>query len=143
MPLDIDNLETSFDAIAPRGDEFVEKFYERFFVHAPEAKKLFPADMTNQRAMALSVLVLLRKSLRNLERVVPTLRDLGYRHVAYGTLPEHYPPAGVALIEAMTEIAGDAWRPEYERAWIDAWAVIAGTMMDGAAQAVADQRLAA
>jgi hypothetical protein len=33
----------------------------------------------------------------------------------------------------MAEIAGDAWRPEYERAWAGAFAVVAGAMLEGAA----------
>ena len=35
--------------------------------------------------------MLLRKSLRDLDAIVPTLRELGARHVAYGARPEHYP----------------------------------------------------
>jgi hemoglobin-like flavoprotein len=54
--------------------------------------------------MLLSALVLLRQSLRNLEDIVPTLRDLGARHVAYGARPEHYPVVGAVLISAMAEI---------------------------------------
>jgi hypothetical protein len=34
--------------------------------------------------MLLGTLVLLRKSLRNIDAIVPKLRDLGVRHVAYG-----------------------------------------------------------
>ena len=43
--------------------------------------------------MLLGALVLLRKSLRNLDPIVPKLRELGARHVAYGAVPEHYHPA--------------------------------------------------
>jgi hemoglobin-like flavoprotein len=40
---------------------------------------------------------------------------------------------GAVLIESMAELAGDAWRPEYQQAWSDAFAVVAGAMLDGAA----------
>ena len=82
--------------------------------------------------MLLGALVLLRKSSRDLDAIVPKLRELGARHVAYGARPEHYPVVGQALIAAMAEIAGDAWRPEYERAWAAAFEVVAGAMLDGA-----------
>src|SRR4051795_128868 len=146
MTLNIDNLETSFDLIAPRGDELMEEFYARLFAAAPGVRGLFPADMNRQRAMLLSALVLLRKSLRDLDRIVPTLRSLGARHVAYGALPEHYPVVGTLLIESMAHVAGDAWRPEYGTAWADAYAVVAAEMMAGAEQAIAQEvggRLAA
>src|SRR5207253_10563140 len=94
MAMNIEYLETSFDLVAPRGDELIEDFYARLFATAPAVRPLFPADMTRQRAMLLSALVLLRKSLRDLDRIVPTLRALGARHVAYGAQPEHYPVVG-------------------------------------------------
>ena len=135
MSLDLDALETSFDLVAPRGDELMNIFYARLFVAAPGVRTLFPRDMETQKKMLLSALVLLRQSLRNLEEIVPTLRDLGARHLAYGARPEHYPVVGAALISAMAEIAGPDWAPEYEQAWADAFDVVAGAMIAGAAEA--------
>jgi len=133
MSLDLAALETSFDLIAPRGDELMDAFYARLFAAAPAVKPLFAGtDLRRQKAMLLSTLVLLRKSLRNLDAIVPKLHALGARHVAYGARPEHYPVVGQALIGAMAEIAGDAWRPEYELAWLDAVAVVADVMLEGA-----------
>src|SRR5690348_12884283 len=78
MPLDIDALETSFDLIAPRGDELVDVFYARLFTAAPAVKPLFAhTDLRRQKAMLLATLVLLRKSLRDLDAIVPKLRALG------------------------------------------------------------------
>jgi hemoglobin-like flavoprotein len=93
--------------------------------------------------MLLGALVLLRKSLRDLDAIVPTLRDMGARHVGYGAEPAHYPVVGEVLIASMAEIAGDAWRPAYSRAWADAYGVVARAMLDGAAAAAAEERLAA
>jgi methyl-accepting chemotaxis protein len=133
MPLDLDALETSFDLVAPRGDDLVDDFYARLFATAPAVKPLFAAtDLRKQKAMLLAALVLLRKSLRDLDAIVPTLRRLGARHVAYGAQPAHYPVVGEVLIASMAEIAGEQWRPEYERAWAEAFAVVAGVMLAGA-----------
>ena len=65
--------------------------------------------------------------------IAPTLRALGERHTAYGAHPDHYPVVGEILIASMADLAGDAWRPEYERAWSAAFDVVAGAMLDGAA----------
>jgi methyl-accepting chemotaxis protein len=132
MALNLDALETSFDLVAPRGEELVEIFYARLFVAAPAVVPLFAGtDMSKQRSKLLVTLVLLRKSLASLDAIVPTLRELGRRHVAYGAQPEHYPVVAEVLIAAMAEVAGDAWRPEYERAWAEALAVVAGAMLSG------------
>ena len=135
MSLDLEALETSFDLVAPRGEELMDEFYARLFAAAPGVRTLFPRDMQTQKTMLLSALVLLRKSLRNLDAVVPTLRTLGARHVAYGARPEHYPVVGSVLIESMAAIAGPAWTPEYEQAWGAAFEIVAGTMLEGAAEA--------
>jgi hemoglobin-like flavoprotein len=134
MSLDVISLETSFDLVAPRGDELMDVFYARLFAAAPAVRPLFAGtDLARQKQMLLGALVLLRKSLRDLDAVVPKLRELGARHVAYGAEPEHYAVVGEALIASMAEIAGDAWRVEYEQAWATAYAVVAGAMLDGAA----------
>jgi len=133
MDLNINALETSFDHIAARGDELMDVFYARLFAVAPGVKPLFAgADLKRQKGMLLAALVLLRRSLRDLDSVTPKLRDLGARHVRYGAQPEHYPVVGDVLISSMAEIAGEAWTVEYELAWTEAFAVVAGAMLDGA-----------
>jgi hemoglobin-like flavoprotein len=140
MSLDVTLLETSFDLVAPRGGELVETFYANLFAAAPAVEPLFAeADLTQQKAKLLGTLVLLRKSLRNLDAIVPKLRDMGARHVAYGARPEHYPVVGNVLIAAMADIAGDGWRPEYTDAWTTAYGVVAGAMLAGAAASEAER----
>jgi hemoglobin-like flavoprotein len=139
VQIDLESLETTFDLVAPRGDELMDIFYARLFEAAPSVRPLFDAtDLRRQKAMLLGTLVLLRNSLRNLDAIVPKLRALGARHVAYGVEPEHYVVVGEVLIASMAEIAGDAWRPEHELAWAAALAVVADVMLSGAAAAELD-----
>ncbi|MDA0182403.1 globin domain-containing protein [Solirubrobacter phytolaccae] len=134
--MDLNALEGSFDLVAPRGDELMELFYARLFATAPAVQPLFAhADMARQRQMLLSALVLLRRSLRNLDAVLPRLRELGARHVAYGAEEAHYAVVGSTLIGAMAELAGGDWRIEYTEAWTEAFGVVAGAMLEGAAEA--------
>jgi hemoglobin-like flavoprotein len=131
--MNLQALETSFDLVAPRGDELMDEFYARLFEAAPAVKPLFAgSDLKKQKSMLLGTLVLLRKSLRDLDAIVPKLRELGGRHVAYGARPEHYPVVGDVLIASMAKIAGDAWSPEYEAAWGEAFGIVAGAMIEGA-----------
>ena len=133
MNLNINALEASFDHLAPRGDELVDVFYGRLFAVAPGVQPLFAGtDLKKQKGMLLAALVLLRRSLRDLDSIVPKLRDMGARHVRYGAQPEHYPVVGEVLIASMAEVAGDAWTVEHDSAWTEAFAVVAGAMLDGA-----------
>src|SRR5688572_7081792 len=136
MHLDLDALETSFDLVAPHAGELADDFYARLFATAPAVKPLFGGtDMRRQKTMLLATLVLVRKSLRDLDAIVPKLRELGARHVEYGAQPAHYPVVGRVLIASMEEIAGDAWEPRHERAWGDALGLVVGAMLEGAADA--------
>jgi hemoglobin-like flavoprotein len=133
MTLNLEALESSFDLVAPRGDELMDVFYARLFAAAPAVKPLFAGtDLQRQKTMLLGTLVLLRKSLRDLDAIVPKLRELGARHVAYGAEPAHYPVVGEALIAAMAEVAGPAWKADYEEAWAEAFGIVAGAMLEGA-----------
>ena len=139
MSLDLEALETSFDIVAPRGDDLMDVFYARLFDAAPAVRPLFAGtDLRRQKAMLLSALVLVRKSQRDLDAIVPTLHKLGAHHVAYGARPEHYPVVATVLIASMAEVAGPAWSPDHERAWAAALDVVAGAMLAGAAAAELD-----
>jgi hemoglobin-like flavoprotein len=131
--MDLVALETSFDLIAPHGDELTEIFYANLFAAAPSVEPLFAhTDMRRQRAMLLAALGMLRRSLRNLDQVLPALREMGARHVAYGAEPEHYPVVGEVLIGAMAEVGGRFWRKSYTEAWTEAFGAVAGVMIEGA-----------
>lgn len=134
LPIQI--LEESFDLLAPRGEELVEIFYRGLFEAAPAVRPLFAgADPRNQRTKLLATLVLLRKSLRDLNAIAPKLRTLGALHVAYGARPEHYPVVADVMLESMAELAGEAWTLPVAAAWRQALNYVAGVMLDGATEA--------
>ena len=87
--------------------------------------------------------MLLRRHLRDLDTIVPTLRDLGARHVAYGVRAHHYPIVGEALLLVDGRRRGEHWTIEYDRAWTAAFGVVAGAMLDGAAELGSPRRGAA
>ncbi len=133
MELNVPALETSFDLVAPHGEQLMDEFYVQLFKTAPAVVPLFAAtDLQRQKTKLLSTLVLVRNSLRDLNALVPNLRKLGTRHIAYGAQPEHYSVVAETLIVAMATIAGAAWRSEHESAWRDAFALVASAMLDGA-----------
>jgi hemoglobin-like flavoprotein len=141
MTLQLETLETSFDLIAPRGEELVDVFYARLFETAPAVKPLFAnGDLDKQKAMLLATLVLLRKSLRDLEAITPRLRLMGARHVAYGAQPEHYPIVAEVMLASMAEIAGDSWTEDVAAAWAGALGLVSTAMLEGAERAQAPRR---
>lgn len=137
--LDVDLLETTFEAVKPRAGELVEFFYSRLFERHPAVLPLFAgADMREQQGKLLSALALVVASLRQPDALVPALQRLGEKHVGYGAMPGHYDAVGAVLLDALAHIAGGAWTDEAARAWSDAFTVVAGVMI-GAAEAATAQ----
>jgi hemoglobin-like flavoprotein len=135
MSLDLEALETSFDLVAPRGDELMDEFFSRLFATVPSAKPLFGTDLRRQKAMLLALLVFVRGSLRNLDASAPTLQRIGACNAVHGARPKHYPIVGQMLIVSMAAVADEQWKPEYEQAWSAAFAAVAAVMLQGAEQA--------
>ncbi len=132
MTLQIELLETSFQAIAPRGEAFVTAFYERLFSNYPQTRAFFAStNMKEQRKKLLGALILVIQNLRKPEVLTSALQGLGQRHVKYGVQPEHYPIVGTILLETFAELLGDNWTPEYHDAWVQAYEAICSIMLEG------------
>ncbi|MFD9412247.1 globin domain-containing protein [Streptomyces sp. NPDC059989] len=118
-----------------RAEHAVKFFYSHLFWHNPAIRELFPAsfeDMERQRDRLFAALTHVIAHLEN-ETLVPYLRDLGRDHRKFLAGPEHYAAVGTSLIAALAETSGEAWTPQVEKAWTEAYQVIADAMMAGAA----------
>jgi hemoglobin-like flavoprotein len=133
MTLQIELLESSFQAIAPRGEAFVTAFYERLFTQFPQTRAFFAStDMKEQRKKLLGALALVIQNLRKPEVLTSALKGLGQRHVDYGVRPEHYPIVGAVLLETFSDLLGEHWTPAYQDAWAQAYEAICTIMLEGA-----------
>src|SRR5215471_3388183 len=133
MSLQIELLETSFQAIAPRGEAFVTAFYERLFTRFPQTRAFFAAtDMKEQKKKLLGALVLVIQNLRKPDVLGPALKGLGQRHDAYGVRPEHYPIVGAVLLDTFAAFLGERWTLERHAAWAQAYEAVCALMLQGA-----------
>ena len=133
MSLQVELLESSFEQVKPKADEFVSSFYKNLFAANPEARSLFAGtDMGAQKKKLLASLVLVVENLRNPDILSDTLKGLGARHVQYGALPEHYPLVGNALLTTFEQYLDGGWTPEVKQAWVDAYGAITELMLSGA-----------
>ena len=134
MALNVALLESSFAAVAPRGQDLTEVFYRNLFADYPAVIPLFSGvDLAEQKKKLLYSLMLTIENLRRPEVLVPALEAMGSRHVDYGAREEHYPAVGATLLKSLAEIAGPAWNDELARAWADAYGAISEHMLHGAA----------
>ncbi|MEQ8763292.1 MAG: methyl-accepting chemotaxis protein [Planctomycetota bacterium] len=135
LPFDIDLIERSFAALAPRGDELVERFYERLFSRYPGVRPLFQnTTPEEQRKKLLASLKTVVNSLRKPAVLVEVLAELGLRHEQYGAEPAHYDAVAETLLAVLEEMAGELWTDDVEAAWQGALTAINNQMLQAYSQ---------
>ncbi|MEV7419171.1 globin domain-containing protein [Streptomyces sp. NPDC089919] len=132
--MDVRILKSSFAVVERRAEHAVKFFYSHLFWHNPGLRELFPPgfeDMERQRDRLFAALTHVVAHLEDPE-LLPYLHDLGRDHRKFMAGPEHYVAVGASLLAALAEAAGEAWTPAVEKAWAEAYQVIADAMVSGA-----------
>jgi hemoglobin-like flavoprotein len=126
-------VRDTWKQVMPIADTVSELFYRRLFQIDPRTRELFAAtDMFVQRKKLLQTLGFAISGLDNLDLLLPTVEDLGRRHVHYGITDAHYDLVGSALLWTLEQGLGPAWTPEVEEAWAEVYGLISAVMRGAA-----------
>jgi nitric oxide dioxygenase len=136
-PQQIERVQSSFAKVVPIAPQAAALFYGKLFETNPEVKPLFKGDMAEQGAKLMATLNTVVRSLDRLDEILPTVKMLAVRHVAYGAKPEHYTAVGAALIWTLEQGLGEGFTPETREAWLTAYTALSGVMIE--AQAASGQ----
>lgn len=137
-PEQISLIQQNFEMIAPRAEAVATVFYNRLFALRPALRLLFPAaDLTEQKKKLMVTLGLAIKTLREPEKLIPVLEDLGRRHALYGVREEHYDTVGAALLLTLRDALGKTLTGEAQAAWTEMYGFVAGTMKRAARELAA------
>lgn len=117
--------------IEPIANQVTSYFYALLFMKNPHLRAMFPASMDSQRDRLFGALLIAAEHIDDTVTLNPYLAGLGRGHRRYGTLAEHYPAVGEALILSLERYS--TWGPEAEGAWVRAYTAISQTMIDAAA----------
>jgi len=128
----IELVQSSFEQVRPIADQAAEMFYNRLFEIAPHYRPMFKNDLKKQGAMLMSTIGLAVGSLNDLEKILPAVRALGQRHAGYGVAAADYQPVGEALLWTLGQAFGEAFTPELKDAWVAAYTLLAGAMIEAA-----------
>ena len=128
-------VQDSFKAVIPIADVAANLFYDRLFETAPHVRPLFPQDLTEQKKKLMSMLATAITNLHQIETIVAPVEDLGRRHVNYGVTDAHYDDVGAALLWTLNQGLKDAFTPDVEAAWAEAYTTLASVMKAAARKA--------
>jgi nitric oxide dioxygenase len=131
-PEQIELVKSSYVLVEPISDQAADLFYGRLFEVAPEVRSLFPDDMADQKKKLFTMLGVAVKGLDRIDALLPALHALGKRHIGYGTRPDHYAVVGGALLWTLSQGLGEAFTPDVEQAWAQAYSLLSQAMLAGA-----------
>lgn len=118
--------------VEPNANRVAEFFYATLFSIAPATRELFPINMQIQRSRLLRALVHVVQMVDRPDDLIPFLRQLGRDHRKFGVVAGHYEAVGMALLAGVKQYAGRAWTDEVERAWAEAYTIMARAMLEAA-----------
>jgi len=130
-PHQIALVQTSFAKVQPIAATAADLFYGRLFEIAPDIRRLFPDDMTEQKKKLMAMLATAVGGLTRLNRLIPAVRALGERHADYGVTAAQFVPVGAALIWTLQQGLGEAFTPEVRQAWTTVYGALSQIMIDG------------
>ena len=128
-------VQESFALVLPIADQAAELFYNRLFEIAPELRSMFPDDISEQKKKLMAVLKVAVNGLKNPDKLIPVVQELGVRHKNYGVVDDHYGVVGEALLWTLEQGLGDAFSPEVHEAWVEVYGLLATVMKEAAASA--------
>lgn len=112
-------------------DDFAAAFYARLFQIAPQLRRMFPADLAEQRMKLMTAVVFAVNALDRPEALAPALHSLGARHAAYGVTVAHFAPVAEALTDTLAVALGTGFDAQAQQAWAAALGALAGLMAEG------------
>lgn len=131
-------VQDSFDKVRLIATTAAELFYGRLFDLDPSIRPLFSGDMKEQGRKLMDTIDIVAKGLSVPEVILPTIKQLGKRHVGYGVKDEHYDTVGEALIWTLEQGLGEDFTPDVREAWTEAYNFFADVMKEAAHEDVTD-----
>ncbi len=128
-------VQDTFDKIRPISEKAAELFYNRLFQLNPSLESLFKGNIKAQGIMLMQMLDYAVTCLDKPDALIPTIQDLGKRHVGYGVIEEYYETVGEALLWTLEQGLGRDFTPDVKDAWAAAYKLLSDTMKSAAREA--------
>lgn len=131
-------VRESFESIRDMAEPTAMLFYGRLFSMDPSLRKMFKPDVKAQAGKLMDTLATVIGSIDQLDRLRPTMRELGKRHLEYGVKPEHYDAVAAAFLWALGHALQGECHPDVKAAWGRLLQDVSEEMKRGAGYRVSD-----
>ena len=98
-PAQIALVKETWSKVIPISETVARLFYDRLFETSPQLAPMFDGvDLVSQRQKLVKAINMVVISLERIGSLIPTIREMGRRHVGYGVEESHYAQVGAALL---------------------------------------------
>ena len=118
-------IHATYQRASQRNDEMMQVFFERLFELDPSLEPLFDGGTNRMRDKFLQTIGTLVASVELFDKAVPSIRQIGIRHLGYRVEPEHYAAVKSALLYSLAHVLNEDYTPEVEAAWEALYEIIA------------------
>jgi len=119
-------------------EEFIKRFYVRFFDISPKMRILFGGSLESHSHKFQAAFEVFSGGAQNIESLKESLNKLGAYHFDKNVKPEYFQFFQQAILETLKEELGDFFTPEMKVAWEDYFKKIISYMREGMAAREAD-----
>lgn len=121
-------VRRSFARIRPASQSFAALFYSCLFELSPGLRPLFKNDLEEQGRKLMQMIKLAIFGPDRPGEILPTVQELGRRHVGYGGEDRDYEFVGSAPLWALQRQLGAAFPSDVRDAWMAMYTVLAVSM---------------
>lgn len=116
-PDQISLIETSFTRALRGKAELADRVYDRFFALEPEARSLFAAHLSQQRAKITRALSFTVRAMSSDQELMRTAEGLARSHQKFHLRPGQLTHMAEAILGALQDTLGDDFDPATHRSW--------------------------
>ncbi|WNC68740.1 NO-inducible flavohemoprotein [Thalassotalea nanhaiensis] len=124
----IDIIKSTIPLLENAGSALTNHFYKRMFSQNPELQDIF--NMSNQhtgrqQVALFEAIAAYAKNIDNLAALTTAVERIAQKHTSFNIQAKHYEIVGMHLIETLRELATEAFTPDVEEAWTQAYLFLA------------------
>jgi nitric oxide dioxygenase len=114
-------VKATAPVLKEKGEAITTRMYEIMFTNYPDAKELFKNSPNNQNQVLAKSIIAYAENIDNLDALGGAVEKITQHHVNTKVKPEHYPWVIESLLQAMTDVLGEAATLEVKDAWFAAY----------------------
>lgn len=123
-------IKETIPLVRENAEKVTTRMYEILFTKYPQTKELFANAQSDQHKKLAGAIAAFAANVDNLGALSGAVEKMATTHVATLVKPEHYPMVGDALLNAMSDVLGDAFNETYKKAWGEAYKFLGDILMN-------------